>query len=91
MASSAKRPKLWDESQGLDCKIAETFLNIEEKLNEKLEPLAFALPVTHIYNPLLYARETHADYILKYCRGKKKVLFLGMNPGPFGMAQNGVS
>lgn len=44
----------------------------------------------YIYNPLEYAWETHADYIRRYGEGRKRVLFLGMNPGPFGMTQTGV-
>jgi single-strand selective monofunctional uracil DNA glycosylase len=29
-------------------------------------------------------------YLRRYGNGRKRVLFLGMNPGPFGMAQTGV-
>lgn len=47
-----------------------------------------AAPFT--YNPLSYARAPHEDYLGKYGGGKKQVLLLGMNPGPFGMAQTGV-
>ena len=47
--------------------------------------------VVYVYNPLDYASETHSCFVRKYGNGPKKVLFLGMNPGPFGMAQNGVS
>lgn len=43
-----------------------------------------------LYNPLEYAWEPHAEYLARFGTGKKKVLFLGMNPGPFGMAQTGV-
>ncbi len=43
-----------------------------------------------VYNPLIYAAEPYADYIRKFAAGKKRVLFLGMNPGPWGMAQTGV-
>lgn len=42
------------------------------------------------YNPLVYARAPHEDYLEKYGAGRKEVLLLGMNPGPFGMAQTGV-
>lgn len=43
-----------------------------------------------VYNPLNYARAGHAAYLERYGRGKKRVVFLGMNPGPWGMAQTGV-
>jgi single-strand selective monofunctional uracil DNA glycosylase len=63
---------------------------ISRKLRTKVEQLRFAEPVTHVYDPLDYAREPHETYLERYGNGKKRVLFLGMNPGPFGMAQNGV-
>ena len=52
--------------------------------------LKFAAPVTHIYNPLVYAWRAHEEYLTRFGRGRKRVVFLGMNPGPFGMAQTGV-
>ena len=54
------------------------------------EELRFAAPVTHIYNPLIYARAPFEDYVQRYGDGDKRVLFLGMNPGPWGMAQTGI-
>jgi len=52
--------------------------------------LKFTAPAAHIYNPLDYARAAHELYLQKYGAGPKRVIFLGMNPGPFGMAQTGV-
>jgi single-strand selective monofunctional uracil DNA glycosylase len=52
--------------------------------------LRFAEPVCHVYNPLDYARVPHERYLERYGDGRKEVLLLGMNPGPFGMAQTGV-
>ncbi len=43
-----------------------------------------------VYNPLEYAWEAHQQYLRKYARSTRRVLFLGMNPGPWGMAQSGV-
>lgn len=43
-----------------------------------------------VYNPLRYAWPVHAEYLRRFATGHKRVLFLGMNPGPFGMAQIGV-
>jgi single-strand selective monofunctional uracil DNA glycosylase len=65
-------------------------LSAVDQLNESLSSLRFAAPVSHVYNPLVYAREAHADYLRRYAESPKHVLFLGMNPGPFGMAQTGV-
>jgi single-strand selective monofunctional uracil DNA glycosylase len=46
--------------------------------------------VSHVYNPLEYAARAHAAYLRRYADTTRRVIFLGMNPGPFGMAQTGV-
>ena len=69
---------------------SDQLLDIEQRLCGDLARMQFGLPVTHIYNPLSYAAETHQCYVRSYGNSSKKVLFLGMNPGPFGMAQTGV-
>ncbi|XP_045932488.1 single-strand-selective monofunctional uracil-DNA glycosylase 1 [Micropterus dolomieu] len=66
------------------------FLQAELELNIHLRRLTFSEPVRYIYNPLEYAWDTHRCYVEKYCQGGQRILFLGMNPGPFGMAQTGV-
>lgn len=43
-----------------------------------------------MYNPLEYARETYRAYLDAYANAETHVIYLGMNPGPFGMAQTGV-
>ena len=55
-----------------------------------LQGLTFAAPITHVYNPLVYAWDLHEAYVQLAGKGRKRVMFLGMNPGPFGMAQTGV-
>jgi single-strand selective monofunctional uracil DNA glycosylase len=52
--------------------------------------LRFLPPVCHVYNPLVYARGPHEAYLAGYAVGRKRVVFVGMNPGPWGMAQTGV-
>jgi single-strand selective monofunctional uracil DNA glycosylase len=59
-------------------------------LSDAVEALEFAEPITHIYNPLNYAWSGHRSYLEHYANSQKKVIFMGMNPGPFGMAQTGV-
>ena len=54
------------------------------------ERLAFAKPVSFIYNPLRYARAPHEAYLARFAADRKQVVFLGMNPGPWGMTQTGV-
>ncbi len=61
-----------------------------KRLRDAVAELRFATPVTHVYNPLIYAWRAHEMYLRRYGNGRKRVLFLGMNPGPFGMAQTGV-
>ena len=63
---------------------------ITDDLVADLAPLRFGPPVTHVYNPLVYARPAWDLYVQKYGQGPREVLLLGMNPGPFGMAQVGV-
>ena len=46
--------------------------------------------VAYIYAPLEYAWPLHQLYLRQYGQGLKSVVFLGMNPGPFGMTQTGV-
>jgi single-strand selective monofunctional uracil DNA glycosylase len=59
-------------------------------LARRVASLAFAPPVACVYNPLDYAFEAHAAYLERYGRAPRQALWLGMNPGPFGMAQTGV-
>ena len=64
--------------------------SIIDRQVKELKPLKFSRPVTHVYNPLEYARESHDVYFERYGQVPKEFLLLGMNPGPFGMAQTGV-
>jgi len=59
------------------------------QLSKSVDGLAFAEPVTHVYNPLAYARKSHEAYLSRVGEDVTVVL-LGMNPGPWGMAQTGV-
>lgn len=63
---------------------------ITRRLSKGVDELSFAKPVTHVYNPLTYAAKSHRLYLEKYGAGPREVLFLGMNPGPWGMAQTGI-
>jgi single-strand selective monofunctional uracil DNA glycosylase len=65
-------------------------VRISRALGREVGRLSFRAPVTHVYNPLLYAAPLHEAYLRRYGAGPKPVLLLGMNPGPFGMAQTGV-
>ena len=52
--------------------------------------LRFGPPVRYVYNPLDYAWHPHAQYLRRFGQGRREVLLVGMNPGPWGMAQTGV-
>jgi single-strand selective monofunctional uracil DNA glycosylase len=55
-----------------------------------LGALSFGPPVSHVYNPLVYARAGWDLYQQRFAAAPKEVVLLGMNPGPWGMAQTGV-
>ncbi|MBD3240275.1 MAG: single-stranded DNA-binding protein [Chitinivibrionales bacterium] len=66
--------------------IAET----TDRMAERLSRITFHAPATHVYNPLIYARGPYEDYLQRYAAGRKEAVFIGMNPGPWGMVQNGI-
>lgn len=70
--------------------MSDSLIKAARKLSEAVNSLSFGSPTSFIYNPLDYARGIHQQYLQLAGQGKKKVVLLGMNPGPFGMAQTGV-
>lgn len=69
---------------------ARTLIAAGRELADELRPLRFSDPVTHTYLTLDYAAAGNEAYLEKFGGGRKRVLMLGMNPGPYGMAQTGV-
>ncbi|CAK0770283.1 single-strand selective monofunctional uracil DNA glycosylase [Gammaproteobacteria bacterium] len=67
-----------------------TLIDIAKDLADAVEDMTFSAPVSYVYNPLRYAWAPHAEYLTRFGEGRKNVILLGMNPGPFGMAQTGV-
>ncbi|MGB0766874.1 MAG: single-stranded DNA-binding protein [Phycisphaeraceae bacterium] len=67
-----------------------SILQYGKRLRVAMNKLDFAEPVTHVYNPLDYAWKMHEAFIERFGGGTKRVLMLGMNPGPWGMAQTGL-
>jgi single-strand selective monofunctional uracil DNA glycosylase len=67
-----------------------SLVSVSRKLSARVARLKFGSPVTHVYNPLEYARAPHERYLERYGTPPKEAVFVGMNPGPFGMAQTGV-
>lgn len=73
-------PPFWEQFYAMEC-----------QLNVALSQLTPPPQITHIYNPVEYAAQIHCEYLKRFLCGPKKLLFIGMNPGADGMAQNGVS
>ena len=61
-----------------------------QELGQACDQLTFPLPVAWVYNPLDYGWNAHAHYLQCFASHRKKYLFVGMNPGPFGMLQTAV-
>lgn len=67
-----------------------SLVSISRELCREIEKIDFTKVAAFTYNPLAYARIPHEKYLKKWGSGSKRVMLLGMNPGPFGMAQTGV-
>lgn len=69
---------------------ADRLIRAARILSTRVESIEFAAPVRFVYNPLRHAGRGHRRYLHRFAEGRKRVLFLGMNPGPYGMTQTGV-
>lgn len=67
----------------------ETMIERTRQFSAQLESLNFSLDC-YIYNPLEYAWAMHETYLRRFVSQKTRTVLLGMNPGPFGMAQTGI-
>ncbi|MCH7666221.1 MAG: single-stranded DNA-binding protein [Acidobacteria bacterium] len=67
-----------------------SLISSARRLSREVSELGFGEPVTHVYNPLDYAWIPHRLYLERYGAAPKEVVLVGMNPGPWGMAQTGV-
>jgi single-strand selective monofunctional uracil DNA glycosylase len=90
------KPKSQDASGGHPAKsqtakhASSGLVKAARELSAAVSALRFGPPVAYVYHPLDYAWAGYAAYIERYGAPPKRVVFLGMNPGPFGMAQTGV-
>ena len=69
---------------------SDRLVRASRRLCREVDALRFSSPVGFVYNPLAYARRPHEAYLSRYGAGRKRVVLVGMNPGPWGMAQTGV-
>lgn len=74
----------------MDRSIPDRLLHAADTMSGALAALHFPPPVAHVYDPLQYARAPYEAYLRRYGGTRKRVVLLGMNPGPFGMMQTGV-
>jgi single-strand selective monofunctional uracil DNA glycosylase len=65
-------------------------LKIADELVRDLRRLKFGRHAAYVYNPLEYARPLYEAYVRSYGAGRREIVLVGMNPGPWGMAQTGV-
>jgi single-strand selective monofunctional uracil DNA glycosylase len=73
-----------------DRDVTRPLVEISRALSDVVDALRFP-SVAVVYNPLVYARAPHEAYLERYgAKRPREVLMVGMNPGPFGMAQTGV-
>ena len=70
--------------------MSDALVSIARDLSRELSALEFAPPVTHVYDPLTYAWAPYESFVRRFGGAKGRTLLVGMNPGPFGMAQTGV-
>lgn len=70
--------------------VSDRLIEAARELSKRLSKIAFSPPVTHVYDPLTYAWAPHELYLRRFGSGPRRVVLLGMNPGPFGMIQTGV-
>jgi len=78
------------QKRSVTTRAGDDLCRIRAQLVRALAHMRFEAPVAYVYNPLQYAREPHERYLTRYGPGQKQALLLGMNPGPWGMAQTGV-
>lgn len=72
------------DGRGMDAREA------AERLRDAVDEFEPSGKVAYVYNPLRYAWGPHEQYLDRFGRGKRRAILVGMNPGPWGMAQTGV-
>lgn len=86
-AVNITQPQTWESEQ---LPLWKQVHQLELQLCEALLQIPLPSEVAATYNPIEYAAELHLAYMQRFLTGHKPVLFLGMNPGPWGMCQTGV-
>jgi single-strand selective monofunctional uracil DNA glycosylase len=63
---------------------------IARDLRHELAAVEIGPPAAYVYRPLDYAWGPHAEFLERWGAAPKPVVLVGMNPGPWGMAQTGI-
>jgi single-strand selective monofunctional uracil DNA glycosylase len=71
-------------------RVEERLLAAADDLARACDAMQFGGAASYVYNPLSYARSGYESYVKKFACAPKRVVLVGMNPGPFGMVQTGV-
>ena len=90
--ASPKGPGKSPKSPERSPKGPRSLVEIARELNRALSSLSLPKDVV-VYNPTEYAREPFEEYMCRFGsdRPSGRVLFVGMNPGPWGMVQTGIA
>ncbi len=65
-------------------------MSLAPRMIEAADALRDAVDALQFPAPIAYAWLPHRAYLQRYAHSPRRTLFLGMNPGPWGMAQTGV-
>jgi single-strand selective monofunctional uracil DNA glycosylase len=65
-------------------------MDICRTLSKQVDALKFGPPTAYVYNPLDYAEAAIEQYMERWASQGIEALFVGMNPGPWGMVQTGI-
>jgi single-strand selective monofunctional uracil DNA glycosylase len=70
--------------------VAEKLLEAARELQRTLSKLDCSNVAEWVYDPFDYAFDPYCEYVQRFARTTAKRVFMGMNPGPWGMAQTGI-
>lgn len=70
--------------------VTKDIVKAAKKLSRDASKIDFSSAAPWVYNPLQYAWKSHEQFLARYAKPTCRYLLIGMNPGPWGMAQTGV-
>ena len=70
--------------------LAAALIKASRQLATRCAAIEFPADINLIYHPLIYAAAPYEEYLRKFAAGPKRNIFIGINPGPWGMVQTGI-